>query len=90
MRIWKFDLTLDARQEIELPDGAQFLTAQQVRGYVLLWALVDEKAATVTRTIATYYGKGSQLPDNPGAYIATVQTHGGALVYHFFEYFENP
>lgn len=84
MKIWKFDLTLDERQELELPEGAEILTAQLQMGVVRLWALCDGRAALTKRVIATYWA-GNVIPDNAGTYIATVQSHGGQRLYHVFE-----
>ena len=61
------------------------MTVQIQHGMPQLWALVDEKAPIIYRTIATY-GTGNMMPDgDPGEYVGTYQIHGGALVFHVFE-----
>jgi hypothetical protein len=84
MKIRRYDLTLDAQQLLELPKGAVILTAQLQMGAARLWVLCDDKAANTTRVIAAYW-LGTVIPDDPGVYIATVQSHGGQRLYHIFE-----
>jgi hypothetical protein len=85
MRIWKWTLEVTDRQQLQIPGGAKMLTVQVQHGMPQLWALVDEKAPLITRTIATY-GTGNPLPDGyPGEYVGTYQFGGGALVFHVFE-----
>ena len=68
-----------------MPEGARLLTVQIQDGMPQLWALVDEKAPIIDRTIATY-GTGNSLPDGYlGEYIGTYQFGGGALVFHVFD-----
>jgi hypothetical protein len=48
--IWKFELEPTDNQEIEMPKGAEILTAQNQVGIPCLWALVDPTAEKETRT----------------------------------------
>lgn len=84
MKIWKYPLQIADRQHLRMPAGAKLLTVQTQTGLPQLWALVDEKAEHDYRAIAIY-GTGNPMPDEPGQYIATFQTHGGDLVWHAFE-----
>ena len=85
MRIWKWTLEIADRQQLPMPKGAKLLTVQIQHGLAQLWALVDEKAPIIDRTIATY-GTGNPLPDGYlGEYIGTYQISGGALVFHVFD-----
>jgi hypothetical protein len=85
MRIWKWTLEVTDRQQLPIPGGAKLLTVQVQHGMPQLWALVDEKAPIIHRTIATY-GTGNPLPDgDPGQYVGTYQIRGGALVFHVFD-----
>lgn len=86
--IWKFPLTLDGVQTIEMPACPEFLTVQSQdipnlarRAQHVLWAVVDPSMPRVPVEIAIY-GTGVDIPDNPGRYIATVQT--GPYVWHYF------
>jgi hypothetical protein len=95
MKIWKWTLEVTDRQQLQIPGGAKLLTVQVQHGLPQLWALVDEKAPLINRTIATY-GTGNPIPDlpvlsvglpegYPGEYVGTYQFGGGALVFHVFE-----
>ena len=84
MRIWKWPLTIADRQTIEMPSGAKLLTVQMQGERPQLWALCKEANPLIARKIAIY-GTGNPMPDEPGQYIATFQSHGGALVWHVFE-----
>lgn len=84
MRIWKWPLVITDLQTVEIPSGSKLLTVQMQGDLPQLWALCDETAPLTTRKIAIY-GTGNQIPDKPGQYIATVQSDGGALVWHVFE-----
>ena len=87
MRIWKWSLDITDEQTLTMPIGAKALTAQiQGRSGLQLWALIDD-AICQQKEVRTFavYGTGNPIPDDPGEYIATVQTHGGDLVWHVFE-----
>lgn len=87
MRIWKYPLAVADVQEHFMPEGAKLLDAQLQHGEPQLWALVDEKAKVGRRKIAIY-GTGNPIPDAPdapGAYVASFQIGGGALVFHVFD-----
>ena len=85
MRIWKWTLEVTDRQQLLIPEGAKLLTVQIQHGMPQLWALVDENAPIIHRTIAIY-GTGNPLPDgDPGQYVGTYQIRGGALVFHVFD-----
>lgn len=84
MRIYKYPLQLMDRQTLSMPDGAKILSIQAQRDQVCLWAMVDENAQEIARTIAIY-GTGQPIPDEPGTYMQTFQMAGGNLVFHAFE-----
>ena len=85
MKIWKWTLEVTDKQKLPMPDGANLLTVQVQHGIPQLWALVDEKAPIIHRTIATY-GTGNPLPDGYlGEYVGTYQIHGGLLAFHVFD-----
>lgn len=71
---------------VEMPAGAEILTAQEKHGDVYLWALVDPKAPKENRTFEVY-GVGNPIYYDMGVtrkYIATAQVNGCVL--HVFEY----
>lgn len=84
MRIWKWPLAITDRQTIEVPAGAKLLTVQMQGDHPQIWALCEETNFLTTREIAIY-GTGNPMPDEPGQYVATFQSHGGALVWHVFD-----
>lgn len=86
MRVWKWPLQITDRQALMMPAGAVVLTVQMQGHQPQLWALVDETQDTPKQPRAfAIYGTGNPMPNDPGRYIATFQTHGGDLVWHAFE-----
>jgi hypothetical protein len=85
MQIWKWALTPENPNIIEVPMYAQFLAVQIQHDMPQIWALVDENQPKKARTIMIY-GTGKALPNKPGDYIGTFQTDGGTFVWHVFEY----
>jgi len=84
MRIWKWTLKVNNQQKISMPAGAKPLSVQIQHGGLQLWALCDENAQRVERTIAIYE-TGESIPDEPGEFIGTFQAGGGGLVFHVFD-----
>ena len=85
MRIWKYKLEVVDVQEIELPLGAEILTAQTQYSDLNIWVKVDEKETQKEVIKIAIYGTGNQMPLDCGKYIATVQLCGGGLVFHVFD-----
>lgn len=81
--IYKYKLQ-PGRTVLDMPDGAKVLTVQTQGDDVCLWALVEPNKPT-TRRFFDVYGTGHQMPADPGAYVATFQMGGSALVWHVFE-----
>lgn len=82
--IYKFHLFIDDDANIVMPVGAQIIAVQGQWDSPQLWAMVDTNAPEEVRTFCVY-GTGHPLPEDPGTYIGTVQTHGGRFVWHVFE-----
>lgn len=83
--IWKFELKVDGRQEIDLPEGAQIMSVQEQHGSLCLWAMCEHGAIPKRRTIRIY-GTGHAVSDADRlTFIGTVQMRGGVLVWHVFE-----
>ena len=83
--VWKFPLGLQDSQAVQMPVGADVLTAQVQGETLCLWTLCDrEEAVYETRTFAIH-GTGHPVYAAPLKYIGTVQLGGGTLVLHVFE-----
>lgn len=82
--IWKYPLEIRDLQTLMVPEGATILTVQAQHDIPVLWALVDPKAPKVRRDFEIL-GTGNPVEEGERNYIATIQTHGGQLVWHVFE-----
>lgn len=83
-RIWKYPIELADFVIIEMPEGAEILTAQMQYGKLCLWALVDcePELPKLNREIEII-GTGNSIIEAPRRYIATVQQD--IFVWHIFE-----
>ena len=84
--IWKYPIQCVGTQIIELPEGAEILTAQLQRemGRLCLWVKVDTEKPKVIRSIRIY-GTGHPIEQEKLKYISTYQVADGMLVFHVFE-----
>lgn len=83
--IWKYPITILEEQTVEMPIGARILSVQMQGGGLVLWALVDPEANREKRRIAVH-GTGHPVDiAETRHFIGTVQTNGGALVWHVFD-----
>lgn len=82
-RIFKYPLTIEGEQYVEMPKDPEILCAQFQGGTLCVWAMVDP-ANAMRRIQFRIYGTGHPLPDDFGTYIATVQQPGTPLVWHLF------
>lgn len=80
--IWKFPLDLTDLQELDIPFGYKFLSAQMQNGKLCLWAEVNPAAMKRKATIAIV-GTGNPFPLGQFDFISTVQM--GPLVWHIYE-----
>lgn len=81
--IWKFVLRIErGPQRIDMPHGAEVLSAQMQGDALTLWALCEPEKGPTRRTFAVY-GTGFSMPDACGKFIGTVQD--GHLAWHLFE-----
>lgn len=81
--IWKFQLNEEQLQQLEVPSGAQILTANFQDDNLCIWALVNDEAPREPRYIRLI-GTG-QVVDmfETKIYINTVFKNG--FVFHIFE-----
>ena len=86
--IWKFTLSVQDKQEIEMPKDAIILTAQIQKDELQLWAAVDTDISIPTEIrYIGICGTGNPIPNpnNMNKYISTFQLYNGALIFHVFE-----
>lgn len=87
-RIYKYELSANTPQSIDLPEGAQVLTAQgQHEQSVCIWALVDPERPKQKRYFEVFATGESVFVDMGVSrnYIGTAQLEGGTLIFHVFE-----
>lgn len=85
-QIWKYQIPVVDMQGVQMPEGAEILSAQiQEPQQLCLWVLVDPSKRKVERCI-TIHGTGHIVlqPENK-RFIDTVQLMDGQLVFHVFE-----
>ena len=84
-RIWKFPFELKDEIELEMPAGAQVLTADMQGDTPCLWAIVEvtNVGSYVIDTREFHlFGTGHPMPSCPLKYVATFQMVGGSLIWH--------
>ena len=86
-QVWKFPLLLAAEQLVRMPQGAKLLSAQTQNGQIQLWALVDPTYTERVNRMIAIRGTGHdvEMALSVDKFIGTVQTSGGALVWHLFD-----
>ena len=82
--IWKYPLSVEDVQTIDLPAGYKPLCVQIQGDDLCLWALVDDRAEKVTAKVIIH-GTGHPADDVEGLqYVGTFQLYGGSFVGHVF------
>lgn len=95
MIIGKFMLETTDRQVLEIPAPATILSVTEQRNELVLYAIMEPDAPTVTKVI-DIYGTGHQIPKErstylgepqtePGTFLGTVGTCAGSLMWHVFD-----
>lgn len=85
--IWKFTVPITDSPALEVPEGAEFLTAQvdpEWSRRLNVWALLEPSRPSTLRELQIY-GTGFAMPDDPGRYIATAVDAKYGGVWHLFE-----
>lgn len=83
--IHKFVLRTN-EQPVEMPVGAEILTAREQGDNICVWAMVDAQQTMREKRALRVFGTGHELPDDPNLkYVGTAMLQGGALVKHVFE-----
>lgn len=84
-RIFKYPIEITDEQKIDMPQGAQILSAQMQNDKLCLWAAVDDNFTSAPIVIRVL-GTGHPVPDIEGLrYIGTAQDQRLGLVWHVFE-----
>lgn len=84
--IWKFDLEVADRQEIDMPAGSEILSVANVDAKLRLWAIVGPGEDMLKRVI-NIAGTGHPAigVHDKANHIGTVIAMGGRLVWHVFD-----
>ena len=80
--IFKYEITVQDLQYVEMPAGAHILCVQVQGGYPCLWAAVDTSHGRERRMIEII-GTGNPMSVHCRCYIGTFQA--GNFVWHVFE-----
>ena len=80
MTVYKYPLKLADEQDLEIQQGAQFLTVAEQQGELVLYARVISDAPKVKRRIRV---AGTGHPRVNGRYVGTAMMPSG-LVWHVF------
>lgn len=81
LKVLKYDITEGG--EIEVPRVARFLSVQEQRGRIVMWALVDDESPRF-RTPIRLVGTGVDAPGlDSWKFFGTVQ-RGDGYVFHVF------
>ena len=86
--IYKYPLEITDTQFVELPLGAEILTAQMQGNQLCLWVLVNPSPDVFKKNRRIeIIGTGNPVPVGDLKYISTFQQMlvGGGLVFHIFE-----
>ena len=87
MRIWKFRLKVQDRQDVDMQEGSKILTVQTQHNEPCLWAMVPvegENVAKETRKIVMT-GTGQEFDATDLEYLGSYQLNDGMFVGHVFE-----
>lgn len=82
--IWKFQIEPNDIIKVDMPIGAEVLTVQTQFEQPCIWAIVNPKAKTETRTFRMA-DTGHPVNENVKKYIGTFQLMSGQLIFHLFE-----
>lgn len=85
--IWKFQLEVQDKQFISLPEGAEILSVQTQDYIPCIWVLVNPNNPTEERCFEIF-GTGHNIYCDMGIdrkFIGTFQMQSGKLVFHLFE-----
>ena len=82
-KIWKYPISMEDAQTIQLPEDAKILCIKTQHGKPCMWVLLDPDAQKVVRHF-TLYKTNQIIPERRGEYIDTFQMHKDNSVFHVF------
>lgn len=83
--IFKYTLSPDDAP-VEMPVGAEVLTAREQGENICVWARVETTETLKDKRTFKVFGTGHEIPDDPNFhYVGTAMLQGGGLVMHVFE-----
>lgn len=88
LTIWKYPLQVLSTQTVELPVGAEIISANSIGDELFMWAIVDCKRQLediVEREICVLVTDGPYPEDKKLKFIDTAQMHDGKFICHIFE-----
>lgn len=83
-QIWKYRLSPQDTQPINMPLGAVLLAVAMQRDEICIWAEVNPESQLSPRIIEVF-GTGHKMDVHERKYIGTVLACNDALVFHIFE-----
>lgn len=86
MKIFKYYITADRYQTIEIPVGFRLLSVQNQNEQICIWALVDNSKPLKTLAVECFTTGQECKPISLDGYLGTVQLDGGNFVTHVFTY----
>lgn len=83
-RVYKYVLSPDG-SSVDMPVGAEILTAREQDEQICVWAKVDADFTLTEKRKFLVAGTGHDLPEDPNwHYIGTAMLERGRLVMHVF------
>ncbi len=84
--VYKYSLTYNGIDTIEMPVGSKIIHVDVQHGAVRLWVLINKEEKGVEKRIFRIYGTGHDIDDNLKLlHIGSCLTNEGTLVWHVFE-----
>ncbi len=83
-KVFRYRIPITDVAEVEMPERPDILSLgppRDGRDELDMWALVNPDAPLRTFRF-TVCGTGHPVPENRGAFVGSVTTHGGQLVWH--------
>ena len=81
--VFKYPIKGTPKEEIDLPHGAQLLTARYRGSQLFIWARVDPQAENEKRDIYVV-GTGEAIEVSGLYYVATVERPNTSFIHHIF------
>jgi hypothetical protein len=83
-KVWKYELSDNKEQALQLPRGALILALQLQFNRPVVWVEVDPACGEFEKFVFTKVLTGEAPPAFPAHHMATLQLNGGHFVVHYF------